>query len=156
MTEQEARAEAERRYPVEYRTEHDDAWEINPIYNPTREGFVEGAVWQASRSPVAAPSDTDPEHSNKELSNFLAQYADDLGVEHPSRGCIGCPICSARSMMEIAAERLASQPVPVEVTDAEVVQVFWYEHDCEWVSKYCDEHHQRSAWVSRAALGGGE
>lgn len=30
--------------------------------------------------------------------------------------------------------------------------IHWYEHDCEWISKYCDEHHLRSATVSRTVL----
>lgn len=35
---------------------------------------------------------------------------------------------------------------------AEQVTVYWYEHDCEWISKYCDEHHRRSGTVSRIVL----
>ena len=34
----------------------------------------------------------------------------------------------------------------------DMVLVSYYEHSCEWVSKYCDENHKRSAWVPRAAL----
>lgn len=25
--------------------------------------------------------------------------------------------------------------------------VSWYEHDCDWITKYCDEHHQRYATI---------
>lgn len=32
------------------------------------------------------------------------------------------------------------------------VYVYWYEHDCEWISKYCDEHHLRGALISAEDL----
>jgi hypothetical protein len=35
---------------------------------------------------------------------------------------------------------------------SEPVTVFWYEHDCDWITKYCDEHHRRSGTVSRIVL----
>ena len=35
---------------------------------------------------------------------------------------------------------------------SEFVTVYWYDHDCEWISKYCDEHHRRSGQVSRIVL----
>lgn len=25
--------------------------------------------------------------------------------------------------------------------------VYWYDCDCDWISKYCDENHRRSALV---------
>lgn len=34
----------------------------------------------------------------------------------------------------------------------EPVTVFWYDHDCDWITKYCDEHHRRSGTVSRIVL----
>lgn len=24
----------------------------------------------------------------------------------------------------------------------ELVSVSWYEHDCDWISKYCDDYHR--------------
>jgi hypothetical protein len=30
-----------------------------------------------------------------------------------------------------------------EVT--ETVYVYWYDHDCAWITKYCDEHHRAGA-----------
>jgi hypothetical protein len=38
------------------------------------------------------------------------------------------------------------------VTD-DLVRVFWYDCDCEWVTKYCEEFHRRSALVPRGVLG---
>jgi hypothetical protein len=35
---------------------------------------------------------------------------------------------------------------------SEPVSVTWYEHDCEWITKYCDEHHARTALVPRDVL----
>lgn len=29
----------------------------------------------------------------------------------------------------------------------EKVLVKWYECDCQWLTKYCDEEHVRTAWV---------
>ena len=155
MTEQ--GAQALRDFP-----ESDDP-QINEERALLRVGFLRGAEWQASRQPEAAPFDTDP---------GIAEDEPDLPNGH-------APV--ERLTPFVARRVRASQPVQVEVTDgrlfcevhghtcpaghyrcrkvevtADAVQVFWYEHDCEWVSKYCDEHHQRSAWVSRAALGGGE
>lgn len=34
----------------------------------------------------------------------------------------------------------------------EYVLVSWYEHDCDWVTKYCDEAHKRYATVPLAVL----
>jgi len=34
----------------------------------------------------------------------------------------------------------------------DIVHISWYEHDCDWITKYCDEHHRHSANVSRSAL----
>ena len=33
-----------------------------------------------------------------------------------------------------------------------MVRVTWYEHDCQWLTKYCDEHHARTAWVPLAIV----
>lgn len=38
-----------------------------------------------------------------------------------------------------------------EMSD-EMVRVYWYDHACEWVTKYCDEHHRRSALIQKQAL----
>ncbi len=27
----------------------------------------------------------------------------------------------------------------------DIVRVHWYDHDCPWITKYCDEHHTRGA-----------
>lgn len=35
---------------------------------------------------------------------------------------------------------------------SEKVTVYWYEHDCDWITKYCDEHHKHSAQVMRIVL----
>lgn len=35
---------------------------------------------------------------------------------------------------------------------SESVTVYWYEHDCEWISKYCEENHRQSGTVSRIVL----
>lgn len=35
-----------------------------------------------------------------------------------------------------------------------MVTVYWYEHSCEWLSKYCDEHHKKSARVPQSFLTG--
>ncbi len=32
------------------------------------------------------------------------------------------------------------------------VTVFYYEHDCDWISKYCEEHHRRYAVIPRSSL----
>lgn len=34
----------------------------------------------------------------------------------------------------------------------EFVWVTWYEHDCDWISKYCDEFHAVRAKVPIAEL----
>lgn len=34
----------------------------------------------------------------------------------------------------------------------ETVRVHWYEHNCEWLTKYCDDHHMVSASVPKAVL----
>lgn len=28
-----------------------------------------------------------------------------------------------------------------------VVLVHWYDHDCLWLTKFCDEEHRRQAWL---------
>lgn len=33
------------------------------------------------------------------------------------------------------------------------VTVHWYDHDCEWVTKYCEEHHVRTARIPADVLG---
>lgn len=38
-----------------------------------------------------------------------------------------------------------------EITEP-LVTIYWYEHNCEWLSKYCDEHHKRSAPVTAELL----
>lgn len=47
-------------------------------------------------------------------------------------------------------------PAPTPSVDGEMsdemVRVYWYDHACEWVTKYCDEHHRRSALVQKQAL----
>lgn len=32
-------------------------------------------------------------------------------------------------------------------------RVQWYDHDCDWISKYCDEHHLQSLSVSDLIAG---
>jgi hypothetical protein len=32
------------------------------------------------------------------------------------------------------------------------VWVSWYDHDCDWITKHCDEYHQKSARVPLALL----
>ena len=27
----------------------------------------------------------------------------------------------------------------------EMIRVYWYDHDCEWISKYCETEHSRSS-----------
>ena len=34
----------------------------------------------------------------------------------------------------------------------EYVQVKWFECNCDWISKYCEEYHQRRAWVEKSGL----
>jgi hypothetical protein len=34
----------------------------------------------------------------------------------------------------------------------EQVRVYWYDHTCDYISKYCEEHHQRSAYLPRLTL----
>lgn len=111
---------------------------------------AEDQAWLARRSPApqqvstvegAAPSDTDL--TDDELSAIFNDRT------------LGAPIDRLRVIAQRASRLALTQPVQVEVSD-EAVQVFWYEHDCEWLSKYCDEHHRRSALVPRSALGGGE
>ncbi len=36
--------------------------------------------------------------------------------------------------------------------DEKLVQVAWYEHDCPWLSKYCDENHLVTAMVPESVL----
>lgn len=45
----------------------------------------------------------------------------------------------------IEEDRLASR-------EGESVLVSWYDHDCDWVSKYCSEHHYRSATIPLSIL----
>ena len=40
----------------------------------------------------------------------------------------------------------------VERRRPETVLVSWYEHDCDWITKYCDENHRKYAVVPRAIL----
>lgn len=35
---------------------------------------------------------------------------------------------------------------------ARTKRVTWYEHDCEWITKYCDENHTVSALVPMSVL----
>jgi hypothetical protein len=35
---------------------------------------------------------------------------------------------------------------------SEPITIYWYEHDCEWVTKFCDEHHRHHAQVVRVVL----
>lgn len=45
------------------------------------------------------------------------------------------------------------RPTPSgEMIVEEVVSVSWYEHDCDWITKYCDEEHRRSAFVPVSVL----
>ena len=39
------------------------------------------------------------------------------------------------------------------IGDDDSVRVFWYDCDCEWITKYCEENHRRSALVPRGVLG---
>lgn len=32
------------------------------------------------------------------------------------------------------------------------IRVSWYDHDCDWITKYCDEYHTRSALVPLSVL----
>jgi len=32
------------------------------------------------------------------------------------------------------------------------IYVSWYEHDCDWITKYCDEYHRSSALVPASVL----
>jgi hypothetical protein len=38
----------------------------------------------------------------------------------------------------------------------EQVQVFWYDHSCDWLTKYCDENHRKSTFVPRWTLERGQ
>lgn len=29
----------------------------------------------------------------------------------------------------------------------EPILVHWYDCNCEWITKYCDEYHQKSAYI---------
>ena len=73
---------------------------------------------------------------------------DDNGLSYP----VGALIMASRSGFEAGAEWASRRFQIAE----DMVRVFYYDHSCEWLSKYCDEHHKRSALVPRAALGGGE
>lgn len=182
MTEQEARdeasAEAERRYPVEYPTERDDARGTNPVYNPTREGFIEGAVWLASRAVEAAPSDTDLTALSEQriplyamLDVWMALY----GTSHPEFDEFYAKHGYAETWARLLAAVRTSQPVQVEATDdmVEKANREWHRHgmwqpDSPIAPKEClgckfiaetdgispNEHRMRAALS--AALGGGE
>jgi hypothetical protein len=32
------------------------------------------------------------------------------------------------------------------------VSVYWYDHDCEWISKYCETEHTRSSLIPLSVL----
>lgn len=166
MTEQEAQAEALRRWPLSFPdTTGHTAAPRNYGLPAQRAAFVAGAAWERSRVVEAAPSDTDlrtavfeaiadrlgehPRASNHEI-------ADSGEYETKLNGLFDVEELAEYICPAVWPMLATSQPVHVEATAEEVVQVFWYEHDCEWLSKYCDEHHRRSSRVSRAALGGGE
>lgn len=36
--------------------------------------------------------------------------------------------------------------------DEETVYVQWYQHDCPWITKYCDEYHKVGAQVPVSIL----
>lgn len=36
--------------------------------------------------------------------------------------------------------------------DDEMVYVSWYEHSCDWLTKYCDEYHRVTARVPVSVL----
>jgi hypothetical protein len=40
----------------------------------------------------------------------------------------------------------------VSETSEQRVTVHWYDHDCEWVTKYCDEYHAKYALVPASVL----
>jgi transcriptional regulator with XRE-family HTH domain len=46
----------------------------------------------------------------------------------------------------------AAQGEVVSASNSEMIAVAWYEHTCEWVTKFCDEHHLRYAHVPADAL----
>lgn len=34
----------------------------------------------------------------------------------------------------------------------EFVRVAWYDHDCDWLTKYCDENHRKFAWIPMSVV----
>lgn len=40
----------------------------------------------------------------------------------------------------------------IERRRPENVTVSWYEHECDWITKYCDEHHRKYAVIPRSVL----
>ena len=47
---------------------------------------------------------------------------------------------------------MTDQPGSSGRVQPEPVLVMWYEHDCPWITKYCDEEHLRRATVPRDVL----
>jgi len=108
--ENEARAEAEKRWPENEWAYGASGLGPEQMKSARRTGFVAGAEWQASRKPEAAPSDTDDELARwlhmrfgenqsknwNQLSQRLRIAWRDMAGDAPSR---------------------TSQPVQVELTD---------------------------------------
>ena len=105
--EDEASAEAKRRYPATLRYDGDEF--PNRDAGALRQGWLERGVWEASRKLGAAPSNTDREALRKAVS--LAVYGDEkvtLGTER---------------LVEqlLAAGFTLAQPVQVEVTGDQLI-----------------------------------
>lgn len=98
----EARAEAEKRWPHDYARKGDGL--------TVRQAFLEGAEWQASRTPEAAPSDTDREA----LKEILVQRLS-FGTGNNAEWNDALADGQAFDVLEAGFSR-TSQPVQVEVT----------------------------------------
>lgn len=53
--------------------------------------------------------------------------------------------------IELVAAR-QSAPVTTEEVAEPKITVHYYEHSCEWLTKYCDEYHRRTAVVPASVL----
>lgn len=58
----------------------------------------------------------------------------------------------AEYIKEVARECDMLQEQYVFYEEGNRVYVSWHDCDCEWVTKYCDKHHRKSAFVPVASL----
>lgn len=79
------------------------------------------------------------------MSWELIEEARHIVANHPGRAIL-------TGTMRVLSEMADALEAMLPEDDERRIAVYYYEHSCEWVSKFCDEHHQRSALVPVSVL----